>query len=172
MFYLPLKYSTAFSNVTVSLSEVAMRLTFIAPLSSSLPPITATYFAPSLSAYLNCALTERFIWSVSAAIPGRAKLYAQPKRLFAAGVVQPREIRRRPFGTGDFHARRLHDEKQPLYSCGKAHGGRRRAAQLRNQAVVSAAAAHGALRPDIVGDKLEYRAGVIIQPRTIRGSIS
>ena len=53
-----LKYSTALEKSTFLLSEEAMHLTFMAPSCNSFPPMTATYFAPILSAYLNCALID------------------------------------------------------------------------------------------------------------------
>ncbi len=58
----------------------------------------------------------------------------------------------------------LPQREQAFDAHGKAAGGRRLAAQLRDQAVVTTAGTDGALRAELVGHPLEHGQVVVIQP--------
>ena len=64
---------------------------------------------------------------------------------------------------GETATLRLHNHHQPLKTHRKAEGRRRLTAQLADKSVVSASAADGGLRADIVGDELKDGAGVVVK---------
>ncbi len=55
-------------------------------------------------------------------------------------------------------------QHQPLHAHGETDARRRLAAELADQPVVAATGADGTLGAELVGDPLEYRAAVIVQP--------
>ncbi len=55
-------------------------------------------------------------------------------------------------------------QHQPLHAHGETDARRRLAAELADQPVIAATGADGTLGAELVGDPLEYRAAVIVQP--------
>jgi hypothetical protein len=93
--------------------------------------------------------------------PGRTQRFGRrhgrhPRRLAADDRVDVRRVGRRR------DAGRLEQQQQPFDAQAPTHRGRRLAAQHLEQAVVAPAAAHGALRTELVGDPLEDGEVVVV----------
>ena len=140
--------------------RTAMSLSVATPFS----PTIATYRAPSRSACLSWPLSERPASSSCACEPRAARLAGQLERRAALHRCRCAPARRT--GRPSSGARRCspRGEQHPLDPGRPADAGRRRAAELLDQAVVAAAAADARLRAERVAGELEHRARVVVEP--------